>query len=142
MNTFHILVADDDASIRTLMTEVLEDEGYAVHACGDGFDVLCAARISRPALLILDVAMPVMTGDEVLRRLRADGFDAPIIMVTAAPEPARFLSQGATGVLPKPFELHALLETVAQFSVPPLPMRVPPSSKGQVQRQSGRHQAS
>lgn len=123
MSRSYILIADDDPTIRALLTEVLEDEGYSVRAYNDGFDALCAARAAAPTLLILDIAMPIMTGDEVLRRLRADGFDGPVIVATAATEPARFLQHGATRVLPKPFELHALLEAIAQLTTPPPPLR-------------------
>jgi CheY-like chemotaxis protein len=123
MSWSYILIADDDPTIRTLLTEVLEDEGYTVRAYNDGFDALCAARAATPTLLILDIAMPVMTGDEVLRRLRAEGFDGPVVVATAATEPARFLQHGATRVLPKPFELHTLLETIAELTTPPPPLR-------------------
>lgn len=123
MSRSYILIADDDPTIRALLTELLEDEGYTVQACCDGFDALCAARCAVPALLILDVAMPMMSGDEVMRRLRDDGFEGPIIIASAATDLGRFLRQGATRVLPKPFELHTLLHLVAELVAAQSPLR-------------------
>jgi DNA-binding response OmpR family regulator len=108
-----IVVADDELSIRLLVTEVLEDEGYVVHAVGDGLSALEAIRMARPALALLDVAMPLLMGDEALRRLRAEGLSVPVVMMTAGTNALRFLEQGATAVLSKPFGIDQLLATVS-----------------------------
>lgn len=109
----YIIVADDELSIRLLVTEVLEDEGYVVHAVGDGLSALTAIRARPPALALFDVAMPLLMGDEALRQLRAEGFAFPVIMMTAGTNARRFLDQGATAVLPKPFGIDQLLAIVA-----------------------------
>jgi CheY-like chemotaxis protein len=113
-----MLVADDDPAIRDLVAEVLKEAGYAVQTVGDGLSALVAIRATRPALVLLDVAMPVMTGDETLRQLRAEGSAVPVIMMTAGTNPYRFLQEGATAVLAKPFDLDRLLTIIAQLLTP------------------------
>lgn len=78
-----IVVADDEEPIRSLVTDVLEEAGYVVHAAGDGSAALSLIHTHRPNLALLDVAMPVMMGDEALRRLRANGLTLPVIMCHA-----------------------------------------------------------
>lgn len=109
-----IVVADDEATIRSLVTDVLEEAGYRVEAVGDGLSALGAIRAARPALALFDVAMPVMTGDEALRLLIAEGLGVPVIIMTAGTRPERFLQAGAVAVLPKPFDLERLLAVVAR----------------------------
>lgn len=113
MSPRRIVVADDEEPIRSLVTEVLEEEGYIVQAVGDGSTALSLIHTYRPSLALLDVAMPVMMGDEVLRRLRTDGLTLPVIVMTAGTSPQRFLRVGASAVLPKPFTLEHLLAVVA-----------------------------
>lgn len=119
MTSIYIVVADDEEPIRSLVTEVLEEAGYLVHAVGDGASALAAIRASQPDLALLDVAMPVMMGDEALRRLRADGLQIPVIIMTASTNPQRFLQDGATAVLAKPFDLDTLLALIAEKLSPP-----------------------
>lgn len=118
MSPRRIVVADDEEPIRSLVTDVLEEEGYLVQAVGDGSTALSLIRTYRPSLALLDVAMPVMMGDEVLRQLRADGLTLPVIMMTAGTSPQRFLRVGASAVLPKPFTLEQLLATIARALLP------------------------
>lgn len=109
-----ILVADDEFEIRLLVSELLEEAGYAVATVGDGLSALTAVRADPPALVLCDIAMPVMTGDEVLQHLLADGPPVPLIVMTAGTNPQRFLKLGAAAVVPKPFDLTYLLATVAE----------------------------
>lgn len=113
MGPVQIVVADDDEAIRLVVTEALEEAGYAVRGVGDGLSAITAIRASCPALALLDVTMPVMTGDVALQQLRADGHAVPMIIMTAQPQPQRFLAAGATAVLAKPFAVERLLDTVA-----------------------------
>ncbi len=115
MAQLRIVVADDEPGIRHLICDVLEEEGYAVQSFADGLSALTAIRGEPPALAILDVAMPVMTGDETLRQLRAEGSAVPIIMMTAATNPQRLLLEGASAVLGKPFDLEVLLQTILRL---------------------------
>lgn len=107
-----VLVADDEPGIRALIAEVLEEEGYDVQTCADGLSALFAIRNETPAIAVLDVAMPGMTGDELVRQLHSEGNNLPAIIMTAGTHPERFLHSGAVAVLAKPFDLHTLLELI------------------------------
>jgi DNA-binding response OmpR family regulator len=111
-----ILVVDDETEIVAFITEALTEEGYAVRVARDGASALIDIQARPPALVLLDNAMPVMTGCEVLVRLRDSGFDTlPIIMMSAGLNAEIFVELGANDFLPKPFNLDALLNTVARY---------------------------
>ncbi|MFM9108071.1 MAG: response regulator [Chloroflexota bacterium] len=108
-----VLVIDDEASIRRLVSLVLAEEGYAPISAASGAEGLELAAADAPALVLLDVMMPDLDGVETLRRLRLlPGLDAvPVIMMTAAVSLARDIA-GAQDVLSKPFDIARLLLTV------------------------------
>ena len=113
-----ILLADDDADMRELVSGNLRDAGYGVVECADGAALLQRLDAPQPSqwlgvdLVVADVFMPGLTGLEVLERLRdADPF-TPYIVITAfgSAETRRIASRlGALAVLDKPFEIKALL---------------------------------
>lgn len=108
-----ILIADDELPITQFLVEVLTDEGYSVEVVHDGASALLAIEQLRPGLVILDNAMPVMTGAEVLQVLRTgEHIDIPVIMASADLQLERFLGEGANAVLPKPFDIDVLLATI------------------------------
>ena len=127
-----ILVVDDDASVRALLRDVLECEGYDVEAAADGYAALRAVSAARPDAVVLDVMMPGLSGVEVVRRLRADGHELPVCVLSARDEVAdrvEGLRAGADDYLVKPFELeelvarlHALLRR--RPDRPPVPLEV------------------
>lgn len=94
MTSLRVVVADDEPEIWALVAEVLEEAGYEVHAVGDGLSALTLIRTTPTAVALLDIAMPVMTGDEALRQLREAGLKTPVIVMTAGTNPQRFLQQG------------------------------------------------
>jgi len=106
-----VLVADDDPDILDLITALLAEEGFQTVACSDGLEALHYVRVQRPALVIVDLAMPVMDGRELIKRLRKEpGPPLPIIAMSAtiyAP-PSEELQVDA--YLTKPFDLEELLE--------------------------------
>jgi CheY-like chemotaxis protein len=111
-----ILIVDDEAPIAELLADVLQDEGYSVRVARDGASALLQIIKSPPALILLDVAMPVMLGSDLLVYLRQHGFgDLPIIIMTAGLSPLVYLRQGATEVLPKPFDVDVVVEKVAHY---------------------------
>ena len=110
----NILIIDDDPSIRSLVRDVLEIEGYTVHEAQDGFAGLRAIEAERPDCVVLDVMMPGMDGHAVLQRIRAadGGPDLPVVMLTAAADDAQAWKAWTEGVdyfLAKPFDPSELL---------------------------------
>lgn len=102
--------------MREAVAECLQAEGYRVQALAQGEEALEWARRERPALVLVDLVMPVMSGTELLGRLRADPAleTVPVVLMTAA-IPARGEMPLPAEVLRKPFELEELLATVARF---------------------------
>jgi DNA-binding response OmpR family regulator len=87
-----------------------------VRVARDGATALLEIVKRPPGLVLLDVAMPVMLGSDLLVYLRRHGFaDLPIIIMTAGLSPMVYLAQGATEVLPKPFDVNHVVELVAQY---------------------------
>ena len=112
-----LLVADDDRDIRDLVAFKLEQAGYAVEAVDDGVAALEAALASTPALVVLDVMMPGLSGVDVTRELRADPRTAhvPIILLTARAQEADVENGFATGAddyVVKPFSPRELVSRV------------------------------
>jgi DNA-binding response OmpR family regulator len=109
-----VLVVDDDAGYRQLIRWALEDEGLAVETAGDSRDALESAARRRPALAIVDVALPSGSGialAEQLRQLTYERF--PIITITADGDTELKASlMRATAWLRKPFELEELIAAV------------------------------
>jgi DNA-binding response OmpR family regulator len=109
-----ILVIDDDPSIRMLVADVLEVEGYEVTTAEDGYAGLRAIEAERPDCVVLDVMMPGLDGHQVLQRIRATdgGPDLPVVMLTAAADDAqawRAWTEGVDYFLAKPFDPEELL---------------------------------
>ncbi len=111
-----ILIVDDEAPIAELLADVLRDEGYSIRVARDGASALLEIIKRPPGLVLLDVAMPVMLGSDLLVYLRRHGFsELPIIIMTAGLSPLVYLTQGATEVLPKPFDVNVVVEKVAHY---------------------------
>ncbi len=112
-----VLVADDDRDIRDLVAFKLGQAGYQVETAEDGAQALARVRSAPPALVVLDVMMPGLSGMDVARQLRADAQTAsvPIIMLTAKAQEADVESGFAVGVddyVIKPFSPRELLSRV------------------------------
>lgn len=119
-----ILVVDDEPSLRRLMRRTLEGAGYGVLEAADGPQALLLARSEAPALILLDVALPGLTGLEVCRTLRAGAATSrtPVLLISGLLHPneaAKLAEAGASGLLQKPFTPAALLERVGAL----LPVR-------------------
>ena len=100
-----ILIAEDDADIRNLLTLYLQSEGYEVEAYDNGADALAGARTHLPDLAILDVMMPQMDGYELTRALR-EMSDIPILILSARDQvndKVLGLNFGADDYIAKPF---------------------------------------
>ena len=113
-----ILVADDDADIRTLLKTFLEEEGYAVSEATNGQDALDGVRSGAYDLVLLDMRLPGMTGMDVLKELRARRGDVPVILITAYGSPniaIQASSLGAYSFITKPFEIDDVLLTISRY---------------------------
>lgn len=109
----HILIVDDDPSIRATLAEVLTDEGYHVQTATNGAEGLSAIAESPPDVVLLDMRMPVLDGWGFARALGERGVSVSIVVMTAAQEATLWAREiGAGSVLPKPFDLEVLLQVV------------------------------
>jgi diguanylate cyclase (GGDEF)-like protein len=113
-----VLVADDDAATRALIDMALQEAGYDCVLAADGKAALEQTRATRPDLVVLDVAMPLLSGDEVQRELRRDPRTRyiPVVFVTAkrtSAEVAARLRNGADDYVAKPFDVDELVARIA-----------------------------
>jgi DNA-binding response OmpR family regulator len=109
-----ILVVDDEPHIIELAKLYLEDAGYSVASAVDGQEALTRSRHQRPALVVLDLMLPGLSGWEVCRQLRAES-DIPIIMLTAKSDDIDRivgLELGADDYVTKPFNPRELVARV------------------------------
>ncbi len=100
-----ILIVDDEPNIRLVFRTSLEAEGHSVVEAGDGEAALAWLRQERFELVLLDLRMPLVDGMETLRRMRDEGLDVPVILITAhgsIPDAVRALRLGAVDFLTKP----------------------------------------
>ena len=104
-----VLVVDDNAANRDMLQRRLDRDGFDTIAAGDGAEALEIARSASPDVILLDIMMPVMDGNEALDRLKADPDlrHIPVIMLTSLDDTASIIScieRGAEDHLPKPFD--------------------------------------
>ncbi|MBR7192357.1 response regulator [Gordonia sp. JH63] len=112
-----VLVVDDEENIRQLLSVSLKFQGYEVETAADGPAALDRCRIAKPDVLVLDVMMPGMDGFGLLRRLRADGVEAPALFLSArdtVEDKINGLTIGGDDYVTKPFSLE---EVVARLQV-------------------------
>jgi two-component system OmpR family response regulator len=110
-----LLVADDEPMIRELLAASLRHAGFEVITADDGTAALATARADRPDALVLDIMMPGLDGLEVVRRLRADGDESPVLFLTArdsTEDTVRGLSVGGDDYVTKPFKLEEVIARV------------------------------
>lgn len=111
----HILVVDDERSIRRLLRMYLDEAGYTVTEAADGAEALAKMRSGGIDLVLLDLMIPEVDGLEVARRIRADQPAVPIIMLTAREDEASRvtgLEMGADDYVTKPFSPRELVSRV------------------------------
>lgn len=115
-----ILIVEDDTSIRDMLSECLADEGYTTVAVSDGQQGLDLLRASPalPGLILLDLAMPVMSGWEFLEIQQGDPRLAPIPLIVLSAD-SSVVKRSALGpgvrVLAKPVDINTLIDTVAGY---------------------------
>jgi two-component system response regulator FixJ len=113
--TSTVFVVDDDDDLRDALCQLLEAAGLSVECHRDGMAFLDAYREDRPGCLLLDMAMPGMSGMEVQQALRERGLDIPIVFLTGhgdIPMAVKAVQDGAVDFLEKPAQGATLLERV------------------------------
>ncbi len=116
--TQHILIADDDASIAEMLSNALQQEGYETSKAVESLRFFDAVRAERPDLILLDLRMPYLTGEDELKLMKMDPTtaDIPVIVVTADPDaPAQevhYRSLGVREIVMKPFHMDNLLALI------------------------------
>ena len=115
-----ILIADDSASVRRVLAEMLTPVGYTITFAADGAEALRMVQASPPHLILMDIRMPKMDGYEVCQRLKQDPATTgiPVLMVTGMDETddiRQALQHGADGYIMKPFHMEQLRATIHEM---------------------------
>ena len=110
-----ILVVEDEKHLNRIISEAVEDEGYSVDSCYNGLEALEYLACADYDVIILDVMMPKMNGLELVRRLRSEGNNTPVLFLTARDAVAdrvEGLESGGDYYLTKPFDFQELMAVV------------------------------
>ncbi|RYE36047.1 MAG: response regulator [Sphingobacteriaceae bacterium] len=110
-----ILICDDDPGILDMLAMILEDVGFEIVAEINSLNVYKVIQTEKPDLLLLDLWMPVLSGDQVLKTLRIDAEKKylPVIVISASMEGKDIaIEAGANDFLAKPFDLDLLVNKV------------------------------
>jgi CheY-like chemotaxis protein len=115
-----LLVVEDNRALSDVMVEVLELEGYDTHAIHDGQEALSWLAQSVPAIVMLDINLPNVSGNEILRFMRDDiRLSAiPVFIMTADVKMAETLHGQANIVFTKPIDMECMIQKVKQFCKP------------------------
>jgi DNA-binding response OmpR family regulator len=113
----HVLIVDDEPAIRSLLTEVLTEEGFAAADAANGREALEQIATDTPHLVLLDVQMPVLSGWDVLTALQDAQVHVPVVLMSAGVRVQQEAErQHAAGYLAKPFALADLIAVVERFT--------------------------
>jgi FixJ family two-component response regulator len=110
-----VAVVDDDESVRESLPDLLREFGFATHSFSSAEEFLASDRLVQTGCLILDIAMPGMTGFDLQRELKLRGHSIPIIFISAHKDEVvrrRAFERGAVEFLFKPFSDTALLQAL------------------------------
>ena len=110
-----VSIVDDDESVRESLPDLLRELGFSVQAFSSAEEFLASDCVGQTSCLILDIAMPGMSGPDLQRELTRRGQDIPIVFITAHADEnvaRRTIEQGAVACLFKPFSDTALLDAV------------------------------
>jgi DNA-binding response OmpR family regulator len=118
MSSNQVLIVDDDPAILEMIAELLSYEGYATVTCGEGREAAEFARAEPPALILLDLMMPEMSGWQVISALRSaqQTRAVPVVLLSARRDLAETAGDlKVAAYLEKPFDLDALLGIVQRY---------------------------
>lgn len=111
-NPINVLVVDDEAVLAEMVSMALRYEGWNIATAGDGAAALDAARSQRPDVVVLDVMLPDMSGLDVLRKLREESPQLPVLLLTAkdaVEDRIAGLTAGGDDYVTKPFSLEEVV---------------------------------
>ena len=111
-----VLVVEDDAELRGILVEALEEEGYRVVAAGDGLEALDLVRRDLPDVVLLDLGLPLLDGQEFADACRTAQRPVRIVVVSGAEVPPAMANMGAVAQVRKPFDMDELLGTVRRVA--------------------------
>jgi two-component system chemotaxis sensor kinase CheA len=116
MRRLKVLLAEDDEDLRSLYGYMLLASGYEVHAVRNGLEALAAMQVNRPDVIVTDIAMPVLSGLDLIMAVRSnDEFaDLPVVAITSFGEDMCELARtaGATDAIDKPTEQERMREVI------------------------------
>jgi FixJ family two-component response regulator len=110
-----VSVVDDDESVRESLPDLLREFGFAAQAFSSAEEFLASSYVDQTRCLLLDIAMPGMSGPDLQRELKLRHQEIPLIFITAQTDEAirsQVLEQGAVDCLLKPFSEIALLDAI------------------------------
>ena len=110
-----VLIVDDEASIRDLLTRTLRFEEFETHAVSNGTDAVEAVETYQPDIILLDVMLPDMNGFSVTKKIRSQGVTTPVLFLTAKDEPehkVQGLTVGGDDYVTKPFSLAEIVARI------------------------------
>ncbi len=114
-----VLLLEDNPSVRELIKVLLETEGYAIIEASDGQDGLTKAETMKPDLMILDLMMPGLDGENVLKKMRRHSklSKVPVLVVSGKYESLDALRNliGHENIFPKPFEPSRMLDRIGEL---------------------------
>lgn len=109
-----VLVVDDDLPLRLLMQNLLREFRFEPLLAASGEEAIELIRRDPPSVILLDLHMPGLSGEETMARLRSEGLDgAPVLILSGEPlSPGELTRIGACGAVQKPFDLPRLVEAI------------------------------
>jgi len=109
-----VYIVDDDESIRKSLSRLLRASGFEVSTFVSAFDFLKENPVAEGACMLLDIRMPGMTGLELLARLKAEGCELPVVLITGDAEASRDISANSSALacLHKPLQEDELLAVI------------------------------
>ncbi len=119
-NNYHILVVDDDRSMRLALKNVFKTEEYIIEEASDGLQAIALCQRNMPDLVLMDAMMPEVDGFVACERIRQlpNGADTPVLMVTALEDEesiVKAFASGATDYIPKPIHFSVLKQRVSRL---------------------------
>lgn len=118
MSTKTILICDDDEGILDMLNIILEDSGYKTITENNSLNIYKTIEKEQPQLLLLDLWMPILSGDQILRQLRTGPLNQslPVIVISASPDGEKIAREaGANDYLSKPFDIDVLIQKVTSL---------------------------